>query len=122
MAPPGFARSPISAGRSSGPSIVSTSLWPCARSAFGQRIAVDAFDRLLARRIDRRDDRDVGIVQAGAELLEQIAQARVAMRLHDGDDRAGEGLARRLQHGGDLDRMVAVIVDDGGAVPLRRRG
>src|SRR5262245_34648328 len=31
-APPGFASPPISAGRSSGPSMVTTFLWPCARN------------------------------------------------------------------------------------------
>ena len=61
---------------------------------------------------------DIGIVEAGAELLERIAQARVAMRLHDGDDRARIGLARGLQRRGDLERIVRVIVDDGRAVPF----
>ena len=36
-----------------------------------QHVAVDAFDRRLARRIDIGDDHRVGIVEAGAELLEQ---------------------------------------------------
>ena len=40
------------------------------------------------------------------------------MRLHDGDDGARIGLARRLQRGRDLEGIVRVIVDDGGAVPL----
>ena len=56
---------------------------------FGVGVAVDAFDRLLARGIDRRDDRDVGIVQAFGELFEGVAQARVAMRLHHGDHGTG---------------------------------
>jgi hypothetical protein len=44
------------------------------------------------------------------------------MRLHDGDHLAlGRG-ARGLQHGGDLDRVVAVIVEDQRAVPLAGLG
>ena len=39
--------------------------------ALHQRIAVGAGDRRLARRIDMRDDHRVGVVEAGAELLEQ---------------------------------------------------
>ena len=60
----------------------------------GIGVAVDAFDRLLARGIDRRDDRDIGIIQAFGELLEGVAQAGVAMRLHHRHDRAAIGLAR----------------------------
>ena len=83
----------------------------------GQRGMVDAVDRQLARRIERRDDDAVGILEAGGELAEQVAHARVAMRLDHGDDapaRAGPG---RLQHGGDLDGVMAVVVVDGDAVP-----
>ena len=39
------------------------------------------------------------------------------MRLHHGDHLALGRFARRLEHGGDLDRVVAVVVDDGDAVP-----
>jgi hypothetical protein len=34
-------------------------------------VAVDALDRRLARRIDLGDDDGIGIVEAGAEFLEQ---------------------------------------------------
>ena len=43
--------------------------------ALHQRIAVGAGDRLLARRIDMRDHHGVGVVEAGAELLEQRPRA-----------------------------------------------
>ena len=71
----------------------------------------------LARRVERRDDDAVGILEAGGELGEQVAHARVAVRLDHGDDapaRAGPG---GLQHGGDLDGVVAVVVVDRHAVP-----
>ena len=85
----------------------------------GIGVAVDAFDRLLAGGIDRRDHRHVGVVQAGGELLERIAQAGVAVRLHHRDDGTVIGLARGAQRGGDLERIVGIIVDDGRAIPLR---
>ena len=56
--------------------------------ALDQRVAVDALDRRFAGRIDRRDDHRVGVVEAGAELVEEIVQPRVAVRLDDGDDAA----------------------------------
>ena len=45
-------------------------------------------------------------------------QPGVAVRLHDGDDAVCDNCAGGFQNGGDLDRVVAVIVDDRGAVPL----
>ena len=85
-------------------------------------IAVDAFDRRLAGRIDFGHDHRIGIVEAGAELLEQRLQPREAMRLHHGDDLAIGRFARRPQHGRDLDRVMAVVVDDGDAVPFAGLG
>ena len=65
----------------------------------GIGIPVDAVDRLFARGIDRRDDRDIGIVQAFGELLERVAQPCIAMRLHHrhapGRYRPGARLASR---------------------------
>ena len=49
-------------------------------------------------------------------------QPREAMRLHDGDHLARGRGARRLEHGCDLDGMMAVIVDDRDAVPCPRTG
>ena len=90
--------------------------------ALHQMIAVDILDRRLAGRIDVGHDHGVGVVEAGAELLEQFLQPRVAMRLHHRDHPAVGGLARRPQHRRDLDRMMAVIVDDGDAVPFAGAG
>src|SRR5215467_1815847 len=50
-----------------------------------QAVAVGARDGGLAGRIYRGDDHAVGIVEAGAERLEQRLQAGVAMGLHYGD-------------------------------------
>src|SRR5579871_687940 len=83
-----------------------------------QRVAVDTRNRRFARGIDRRHDDVVSIVETGTELLEQIAEPRVAVRLHDGDDMTLGGGARGLQGGCNLDRMMAVIVEDRDAVPF----
>src|SRR5258708_609481 len=82
-----------------------------ALKACDQRMAVDPFDRRLTRRVDRRNDRRVGAVHACAELFEEMAQPRVTVRLHDRDDGAGKGLARRFQDRRDLHRVMAVIID-----------
>ena len=56
-------------------------------------------------------------LKQAANSLEEIAHARVAVRLDDGDDAPARAGPRRLQHGGDLDGVVAVVVVDGDAVP-----
>src|ERR1700722_363808 len=81
-------------------------------------VAVDAGDRLLARRINRRHDCGIGIVEAGGELLEGITQACKAMRLDDGNNRPGKGLPRSLQCSCDLERIMRVVINDGRAVPF----
>src|SRR6185312_11394395 len=83
-----------------------------------EMIAVNAFDRRLAGRIDLGDDNGIGIVETGTEFLEQRLQPCVAMRLHHGDDLAVGGFTCRFKDSGYLDRMVTVIVDHSDAVPL----
>src|SRR5262249_17491817 len=65
---------------------------------------------------------DVGVVGAGAELFEQVGEARVAVRLDDRDHLALGGGAGGAQHGRDLDRMVPVVVDDRDAVGFAGAG
>ena len=86
-----------------------------------QRFRIDAFDRVFAGRIDRRHHHRVGIVEAGREIVEQVAKPREAMRLRDRDDAALAGIARRPQHRLDLDRMMAVVVEYLHAVPCAGR-
>jgi hypothetical protein len=109
-------------GNSSGLFSASALRWPCALDGGDEIVARHALDRLLARRIDIGDDHHVGVVEAGGEFIEQRLQPRVAMRLHHGDDLPPGGGARGAQHGGDLDRMMAVIVEDGRAVPVAGAG
>src|SRR5262249_11542562 len=63
-----------------------------------------------------------GVVGAGAELFEQIGEARVAVRLDDRDDLALGCRAGGTQHGGDLHGVVAVVVDHGDAIGLAGAG
>src|SRR5215208_7067989 len=90
--------------------------------ALHQRVAIGARDRRLARRIDLRDDHRVGVIEAGGEFLEQRGQPRVAVRLHHRDHLPVGRFPRRPQHGGNLHRMVAVIIDNRHAVPLAGAG
>lgn len=77
-----------------------------------QRIPVDTLDRTFAGRIDVGDDHGVGVAETGAEFLEQIADPRVAMGLHHGDQPAAPDLSCRTQDRRDLDRVVAIVIDD----------
>src|SRR5947208_3428205 len=85
-------------------------------------VAIDALNRRLAGRIDLGDHDRIGIVEAGAEFLEQRLQAGEAVRLHHGNDLAVGGFTRRFKDGGYLDGVMAVIVDHGDAVPLAGPG
>src|SRR3546814_15180183 len=73
--------------------------------AFDQRVAADTLDGIFTGGIDIGDDHRVGIVEAGTEILEQVAQAGVAMRLHHGDD-AGVLAARQGEPGGTERKRV----------------
>ena len=50
-----------------------------------QGLGVDAVDRRLAGRIDRRDHDDVGVVEGALELVHQVGEPGVAVRLDDRD-------------------------------------
>ena len=83
-----------------------------APQALHQGVAVEARQGRLARRIDLGHDHHIGVVETGAEVAEQVGQARIAVWLDDGDHPALGYRARGLQHRGDLHRMVAIVVDD----------
>ena len=119
---PGRASSATSGGEIGGIGERARIAMPVLDQPGDDRVARHALDRRLAGGVDIGDEDDVGIVEAGAEAVEQMRHAGVAVRLHDGDDLAGNDRARRLQHRRDLDRMVAVIVDHGHAVPLAGLG
>src|SRR6185369_15578670 len=62
--------------------------------AIRERAVVDACNRTFARRIERRDDDVIGVFEARRKLLEEIADARIAIRLDDGDDTSLDTAAR----------------------------
>src|SRR5690606_10126943 len=62
------------------------------------------------------DDHGVGVGEAAAELVEEFVEARVAVRLHHGDHAALGHRAGGAQDRGDLDGVVAIVVDDPHAV------
>ena len=50
----------------------------------------------VAEEMGLGDEHQVGVVEAGAEPIEQIGEAGIAVRLHDGDHPAGHDRPRRL--------------------------
>ena len=84
--------------------------------------AVHALDGLFAGRIDIRHDHRVRIVETGGELVEQGLQAREAMGLHNRNHLPARGGACGAQHRRDLHGMMAIIIEDHGAVPVARTG
>jgi len=83
---------------------------------FDQGVGVDAFDRLLAGRVDRSDEHHVGVVEGALELVHQRLKPRVAVRLHDGDDPLLRPLTGCGEDCPDLGRVMGVIIDDDRAV------
>ena len=87
----------MSPGRASCRSIGASSCGPAAASRCGGHARggppparrASALDRRLAGRVDIGDQHDIGVVEAGAEAIEQMRQPGIAVRLHDGDYPAG---------------------------------
>src|SRR5262249_30718774 len=78
----------------------------------GERAAVGGDDRRLARRVYLGEKQRVGGGQHSYEVLEEIARARVAVRLEgEHDAPTGEGAARRVERRRHFRGMVAVVVD-----------
>ena len=100
------------AGRSAMSSTKTGSTLPATRTRARQRAAVGRDDRRLARRIDLGQHQRIDRRQHAHEILEQVARARIAMRLErEHQPAAGKARAHRGQRRGHLDRMVAVVVD-----------
>ena len=87
-----------------------------------QSIPVDALDRVFTGGIDLGHDHRVGIVEAGAEFLEQIVQPRIAMGLDHGDDISFGAGTGSVEHGGNFHRVMAVIVNHHDPVDLAGAG
>ena len=87
-----------------------------------ERAAVGGDDRRLARRIDLGEHQRVDGGEHAHEILEQVARARVAVRL-EGEHQApaGKGAARRRERRRHLGRVVAVVVDQREGAAARER-
>ena len=81
-------------------------------------LTADARDRCLPRRIDVRDQKQVGIRKAFAELRAQELCPRVAMWLKDADEPLGVRLPCRRKGNGNLRRMMRIVVHDPDAALL----
>ena len=78
--------------------------------------AISGRDRLFACGIDLGDQQRVTAGEHGRDVVEQVARARVAMRLESQHQAAaGVALADGVERGSDLGGMVSVVVDDADA-------
>ena len=77
-----------------------------------KRFGTHPFDGIFSRRVDRNNADQIGIVETGCEIVEKIAQPGISVRLCNGDHASLAGVARSPKHGPDLDRMMAIVVED----------
>ena len=87
-----------------------------------QGIGVHALNRGFASGIDVCDGDNVCIVETAGEILKQGLQAAEAVGLDDSDNFAGGDLAGGFEDGSNLDRMVAIIINDAYTLPLTHFG
>src|SRR5260370_27265772 len=76
----------------------------------------DAGNGRLAGGVDIEHADGVGVRECGAEFVEQVAGARVAMRLEDHVDALESALPRRRKGRTNLRGMMAVVVNHADAV------
>ncbi len=57
-----------------------------ADQTFDQIVAAGTLNRVFARSKDLGNGDHIGVVEAGAEIVEQVGEARITVRLVDGDD------------------------------------
>ena len=77
-----------------------------------QRLAGNAFDRFFRGGVNVGDEDDVGGLQDFSEIIGQRLRPGVAVRLEKDDEPLRLERAGGLERGGELGRMVAVVVDD----------
>src|SRR6187551_1742680 len=67
----------------------------------------------LAGGVDFGDDGAVGVAEGAGEVVQEVAGARIGMRLEEDYEAAGGvTLASGLEGGGDFGRVVGVVVHD----------
>ena len=80
-------------------------------------IAACTFYGIFARCIDLGDPNYIGIVKTCTEVVKEAGESRVSMRLMHRDDTSIGRLPRSFQHGGNLNRVVAIVIDDSDRPP-----
>src|SRR3546814_13816060 len=78
--------------------------------------------RRSSERVDGRYIDEVGVVEGALDVVHRVAKAGVAVGLDDGDHATLGAFPGGGQGGFDLDRMMAVTVDDGDALDLADLG
>ena len=81
-----------------------------------ERLDGDAGEWIFAGAVDIGQDDLVGAGEGAAEFAQEVARARVAVRLEGDEDAARHAGAGGGEDGGDFGRVVAVVVDDHDAV------
>ncbi len=75
--------------------------------------AVRARDRRLAGGVDLGHEQHVALAEHPAEIIQQVARTRIAMRLESEHQTARRPrLAHRVERGRDFGRMMSVVIDD----------
>ena len=91
---------------------VARARWPRARIASASSAASTPGIFSSPARVDLRQHEHGRRRGRRGELVEEVARARVAVRLEDDHDAARVELARGRERRADLGRVVAVVVDD----------
>src|SRR5208282_1862115 len=91
-------------------------LVPSGRNRDRKRLARNAFERLFARGINFRDEKNVGLIEGLAKFLPEILRAREAMRLKNHEEALETAAAGGLESGANFGGVMAVIVDQSDAV------
>ena len=89
-----------------------------------QCLVGDTVNRRFTCLVNGRHKHFIGSIKTAGKVVKQVAQTRVAVRLANSDQLAlAKHRPRRFQHGGNLDRVVAIIVNDPNhtlTAPVRR--
>src|SRR3989442_8138084 len=77
----------------------------------GERLARDPGNRSLARRIDIRQNENIGLIERAAEFIPEMLRACIAMRLEKNEQAVELSPARPLERGANLRKGMGVNVD-----------
>ena len=95
--------------------------------AVAQRIAIYSLDWAFTSFVNIGHINKVGVIETLAKAFEQIFEARISVRLHHGVNASCQittlgNLTRGLEHSGNLDRVMAIIINNINAIPIADMG